>query len=90
MDDSLQTVEGRQARCGLVFEVAEDIVFDNREARLVRELQKPMRDDRRQCCARRIVKRRVGDVEARVMLHERLRELSGPDGVYGTLTIFAR
>ena len=57
-----------------MLEVAEDIVFDNRETRLIRELQEPMRDDRRERRARRVMKRRIGDVQARPMLRERLRE----------------
>jgi hypothetical protein len=38
MDDSFQAVESCQAWSGFVLEVAEDIVFNNRETRLIREL----------------------------------------------------
>src|SRR5476649_1558162 len=74
MDDSLKAVERCKTGSGFVLEVAEDTVFDNREARLVRELQKPMRDDRRERCACRVVQRRVGNVETRPMLRKRLRK----------------
>ena len=74
MDDAAQPVEGRKARRGLVLEVAEDVVLDDRQGELVGELQEPVGHDGRERGAGRIVDRGVGDVEPRPVLGEGLAE----------------
>ena len=68
MDDALEAIEGGETLSGLLLEIGEDAVLDDRETMRLGEFEQAMGDRRRQRCTGGVMQGRIGDVEAWTML----------------------
>ncbi|ASY59069.1 hypothetical protein SS05631_b49770 (plasmid) [Sinorhizobium sp. CCBAU 05631] len=71
MHHPLEPFEGGKPRRRRLFEIGKNVVLDDRQSRLVGELQEAVGDKRRERRAGRIVEGGIGDVEARPVFFER-------------------